>query len=302
MVFSKPFRSNALQSFFAFISRIQVLIFWSFISSAVSKPASKNAKPPKAGAKPQSLPARKGADLRGRGKVFFRILWVLVFVVCFLLFVPVWQSFSLRYADPALTGTALQRWFEAEGEGNEVAFPRLRWTESRRIPQSFFRLVWLSEDQRFFEHGGFDWTEMQNAWEDAKEGGGIRGASTITMQCARTVFLWQGRSWVRKALEAYYTFWMELFLEKKRIFEIYVNVVEMGPGIYGIGEASEKFYGRSPLKLSLKEQALIVGAFPNPAGRNPVNPSAKLQEKQGELLSRFLSAEFPQELSKIGKK
>lgn len=266
------------------------------------KPVFKNAKPPKAGAKSQSLPARKGADLLGRGKVFFRVLWVLVFVVCFLLLVPAWQSFSLRYADPALTGTALQRWLEAKGEGNEVAFPRLRWTEPRRIPQSFFRLVWLSEDQRFFEHGGFDWTEMQNAWEDAKEGEGIRGASTITMQCARTVFLWQGRSWVRKALEAYYTFWMELFLEKKRIFEIYVNVVEMGPGIYGVGAAGEKFYGRNPLKLSLKEQALIVGAFPNPAARNPVNPSAKLREKQEELLSRFSSAEFPQELSKIGKK
>lgn len=218
-------------------------------------------------------------------------------VVLFVLLVPIWQVAMLRWGNPTTTGTAVQRWCE---EGFGVPLARLQWVDSRRIPQSFFRFVWLAEDQRFFEHGGFDWIEMQKAWEAREEGG--RGASTITMQVARTLFLWQGRSWVRKVLEAYYTVWMELVLDKKRIFELYVNAVELGAGIHGLGAASGKYYDRNPLQLSLKEQALLVGCLPAPLMRNPLKPDENLRERQGWLLEEFEKTEFPAELTKLGKR
>jgi Membrane carboxypeptidase (penicillin-binding protein) len=98
----------------------------------------------------------------------------------------------------------------------------------------FLEHLWISEDQRFFQHEGFDWKEMDLAVKEAeRKGKPVRGASTITNQCARSIFLWQGRSWIRKGLESYYTIWMEALLPKRRILELYANVIEMGPGSTG---------------------------------------------------------------------
>ena len=119
---------------------------------------------------------------------------------------------------------------------------RYRWIGLPQIPEMFLEHLWISEDQRFFQHEGFDWKEMELAVKEAeRKGKPVRGASTITNQCARSIFLWQGRSWIRKGLESYDTIWMEMLLPKRRILELYANVIEMGRGIYGVEAASQHY-------------------------------------------------------------
>lgn len=221
-------------------------------------------------------------------------------VLVLLLLVPAFQVWTLVWSNPETTGTMVQRYVEAKLTQKTIPW-RMYWTSSQQVPQSFFRFVWVAEDQRFFMHDGFDWIELQKAWENTADGEG-RGASTITMQCARTIFLWQGRSWFRKALEAYYTVWMECFLSKERILELYVNVVELGDGIYGVGRASRHYFKRNPVQLSIKEQALLVAMLPNPRHSNPLQPNSSLSNHQQTILFRASNAEFPKELESIGKK
>lgn len=229
--------------------------------------------------------------------------WLLLPVALFLLVTlgPAGQVLALRWFPPLTTGTALQRWWEAPAEAREKMPWRITWTSASRLPRSFFQFAWTAEDQRFFQHRGFDWVEVQAAWEQMQAGGRSRGASTITMQAARTLFLWQGRSWLRKALEAYYTVWMELLLDKERIFEIYANVVEMGPGVYGVESAARHWYGRTAIRLSRTEIALLVVLLPNPLEWNPRQPSPVLRQRQQRLLRRAERAVFPAELQRLGQ-
>ncbi len=119
---------------------------------------------------------------------------------------------------------------------------RYRWIDLEQMPEMFLKHLWVSEDERFFQHEGFDWKEVDLAMKKAERTGKlVRGASTITNQCARSIFLWQGRSWMRKGLESYYTLWMEALLPKRRILELYANVIEMGRGIYGGGSGRAAF-------------------------------------------------------------
>jgi monofunctional biosynthetic peptidoglycan transglycosylase len=214
---------------------------------------------------------------------------------------PAWQVLFLRWFDPLTTGTALQRVVEARWQANNPVPPwRIYWLPGDSVPRSFYRLVWASEDQRFFDHEGFDWIEMRRAWEARGEGRG-RGASTITMQTARTVFLWQGRSWLRKALEAVYTFWMELLLDKHRIFELYVNAAEMGPGIYGVGAAARFHFDRRPGQLNIREQALLVAILPNPRQADLQNPDRSVLQRQQRILQRAEKSAVPPELRRLGR-
>ena len=120
-----------------------------------------------------------------------------------------------------------------------------------------------------------------------------RGASTITQQCARSLFLWQGRSWFRKSLEAYYTVWMELLLSKGRILELYVNVIELGDGIYGIEAAAQKYYGVSADKLTREQAAMLVAIMPNPKQWNPLQPSERVLKRKELVLQRLEYARLP---------
>ncbi len=156
-----------------------------------------------------------------------------------------------------------------------------------QIPEMFLKHLWLSEDQRFFQHEGFDWKEMDLAMEKAERTGKpVRGASTITNQCARSIFLWQGRSWIRKGLESYYTIWMELLLPKRRILELYANVIEMGRGIYGVEAASRHYFGVSARGLTREQSAMLAAVLPNPKGWDPTKPSVMLRWRQQRILRR----------------
>ena len=177
-------------------------------------------------------------------------------------------------------------------------FPlQYRWIDLRQVPEMFLKHLWISEDQRFFQHDGFDWKEIDAAMERSERTGKpVRGASTITMQCARSVFLWQGRSWIRKGLEAYYTFWMEALLPKRRILELYANVIEMGRGIYGVEAASRHYFGVSAASLTREQSAALAAVLPNPKGWNPTRPGATLRRRQRRILQREQAADFPREL------
>lgn len=125
--------------------------------------------------------------------------------------------------------------------------------------------VIASEDQLFPDHNGFDFRSIQKAVSyNKRKPGRVHGASTISQQVAKNVFLWQGRSWIRKGLEVYFTFMIELIWGKKRILEVYLNEAEMGKGIYGIESASRKYFKKSAAKLTRKEAAMIASSLPNP--------------------------------------
>jgi monofunctional biosynthetic peptidoglycan transglycosylase len=239
--------------------------------------------------------ASRGAKRkRSASRGFFRRwkwIWIVLLV---LLLIPAVQVAVVRFVDPPRT---LPMWVEQVSASGPKAPLRYRWIPLAQIPEMFLKHLWISEDQRFFQHEGFDWKEMDLAMEKAeKTGKPVRGASTITNQCARSIFLWQGRSWIRKGLESYYTIWMEVLLPKRRIFELYANVIEMGPGIYGVEAASQHYFGVSARGLTREQSAMLAAVLPNPKGWDPANPSPMLRWRQQRILRREQNAHFPEKL------
>jgi len=138
------------------------------------------------------------------------------------------------------------------------------WTPLNQISKSMQLAVISSEDQNFPTHHGFDFDEIQKAIAEQQDGGRVRGASTISQQTAKNVFLWDGKNFIRKGLEAYFTVFIELIWGKKRIMEIYLNVVEFGDGIYGAEAAAHHYFGKSAANLSQAESASLAALLPNP--------------------------------------
>lgn len=154
---------------------------------------------------------------------------------------------------------------------------------SRHAPQA----VYAAEDQKFMEHNGFDWEEMEKVWKANKEGKRVRGASTISQQTAKNVFLWPGRNLFRKGLEAYFTFLIELIWGKERIMTVYLNVIEMGEGIYGIEAAAQHNFNKSAKKLNRNEAALIAAVLPNPRRWTPSRPTPYILGRQAWILRQM---------------
>jgi monofunctional biosynthetic peptidoglycan transglycosylase len=144
------------------------------------------------------------------------------------------------------------------------------WTDLDAISPHLVRAVLTAEDARFCSHRGIDWVEVQNALDD--EDGRLRGASTITMQTVKNLFLWTGRAWIRKAIEAPLALYAELVLPKPRIMEIYLNIVEWGAGVYGAAAASRYYFGVAPSELSPAQAARLAAILPAPTTRDAANP------------------------------
>lgn len=188
----------------------------------------------------------------------------------------------------------LLRAAEAAIDGKNESATAYQWLDLNQIDRDFIHLALVAEDQRFFTHDGFDWKEIETARKRAaRSGGPVRGASTITMQCARSLFLWPGRSWIRKGAEAYYTFWLELLVPKRRILELYVNVAELGPRIYGVGAAAQRYYGTGASDLSRSQAAMLVALLPAPTAWNPHAPSPRLKRRYSRLLKTPESQPIP---------
>ncbi len=224
------------------------------------------------------------------------VRWVLILLGA-ALFIPVVEVAMVRFIDPPRTMPMVIHQIGGMFRTSPKTPLRYQWIDLRRMPVMFLKHLWISEDQRFFEHDGFDWKEMDIAIKEAeRKGRPVRGASTITMQCARSLFLWQGRSWIRKGLESYYTVLMEWFLSKRRILELYANVIQMGNGIYGIEAASQYYFKVEPQSLTPGQSAMLAAVLPNPAGWNPVKPGPTLRHRQRRILQREPEARFPANL------
>ncbi len=204
--------------------------------------------------------------------------------------IPPLQVAATIVFNPPYSPMQFQR--KLEGRKNQPII----WVPLDQTPVRLVHFIWSSEDQDFFNHGGFDMDSMLKAIEIAKKKGhGVQGASTITMQCARSVFLWQGRSYLRKALEAYYTVWMELLLSKQRILELYLNHIELGPGLYGIGAAAREYYQKTPTQLTRSQMIALAAILPNPLEWSPVKPNATVLRKIQRIEKLSANAPFPKD-------
>jgi len=178
----------------------------------------------------------------------------------------------LRWAPPLLTPFMVGDKLKVLRAGQSVDI-EYRWVPWERIAPVMALAVVAAEDQKFPRHRGFDVPSLRRAVAEGQRGGRLRGASTISQQLAKNLFLWSGRSWVRKALEAYFTVLLEAVLPKRRILELYLNVVELGPGVYGVEAAALRFFAKPAAQLTLREAARLAAVLPNPRRMRVDRPS-----------------------------
>jgi monofunctional biosynthetic peptidoglycan transglycosylase len=195
--------------------------------------------------------------------------------------------------DPPITLTQL--WSVLSGDGLKRDY-----IDYDEMPGSIKLAVISSEDQVFPDHNGFDFKSIKKAMTyNEKKPGRIRGASTISQQVAKNVFLWQGRSWIRKGLEVYFTFMIELIWGKQRILEMYLNVAEMGKGIYGIEAASKAYFNKPAKELSRREAALIASALPNPVKYTVKPLSRYVSIRSGWVMRQMNNIDGDSDVQKI---
>jgi len=171
------------------------------------------------------------------------------------------------------------------------------WESWDNISKNFYRAVVSAEDARFMQHSGIDWKAVEAAqkYNERHKGKKKRGASTITMQTAKNAFLWHGRNYVRKGLEAYFTILIETIWGKKRILEVYANIVEFGEGLYGVEAAAQKYFKKPASKLTKREAALLAAILPNPRLWNPARPTAYLNKRANWVMARMNSVRIPKD-------
>lgn len=185
----------------------------------------------------------------------------------------------LRFVPPPVTAFMLQQ----TGAGDY----RYDWVEWAALGTQPALAVLASEDQKFFDHNGFDFGAIETALADRAAGKPLRGASTITQQVAKNLFLWSGRSFARKGLEAWFTLLLEITWSKRRILETYLNVAEFGPGIYGVPAAARHYFGKPPAALTAQEAALLAAVLPNPALLRVERPTEYVRERQRWIVGQM---------------
>lgn len=193
----------------------------------------------------------------------------------------------LRVVDPPVTPLMLLRLAEGALAGRWVGIDRT-WVDLDEVSPALLRSVVAAEDARFFTHHGVDFTELERAraYNERQRGKRLRGASTITMQCARSTFLWTGRTWARKGLEVYFTALLELLWSKRRILEVYVNVVEWGDGVYGVEAAAQRAFGVPASRLTAHQAALLAAVLPGPQRWSAAAPTTYLRGRAARIAAR----------------
>ena len=191
-----------------------------------------------------------------------------------------------RFLAPPATALMVERrigsWF-----GEAAYDPQYNWVSMDQISPSMGLAVIAAEDQNFLAHTGFDWEAIQRALDHNERSSRTRGASTITQQTAKNLFLWQGRSWTRKGVEAYFTLLLESLWSKKRILETYLNIVEFGDGIYGVEAASQRYFRKPARRLNAEEAALLAAVLPNPHRFKVRAPSGYVRDRQQWILRQM---------------
>lgn len=202
--------------------------------------------------------------------MIFSFLWVLLY----------------RWVDPPLSGVMAERIIEARRAGNSVFRIDQQWCALDSVGPYLPVAIVAAEDQRFLEHSGFDTVEIEKALAAREDGARLRGASTLSQQVAKNVFLWSGRSYLRKGLEAWFTVLIELLWNKERILEVYLNVAETGDGLFGFCRACEVRFGKDCERLSPYQLALLVATLPNPRQRRADKPTAYLHQRASWIVKQ----------------
>ena len=199
-----------------------------------------------------------------RGAFFAVLAWFAISWLCVLV---------LRFVPPVTSAFMLERRLAAATHGERDFVLKYQWIPFNKVSSDLPIALVAAEDQKFPTHHGFDLQAIADALDEAEEGERLRGASTISQQTAKNLFLWNGRSFVRKGLEAYFTVLLELTWPKRRILEVYLNIAEFGDGTYGAQAAAQQFFGKPAAQLGPRESALLASVLPNPKKLRADRPS-----------------------------
>lgn len=215
-----------------------------------------------------------------------RIFRWISFAIIFFLVSSVSAVVVLKWLPVYYTPLMFIRVVEQVADGRKPKIEH-EWVSIDRISENMPLAVVSSEDARFLKHNGFDFEEIYKARLQAFRGGKEWGASTISQQTAKNVFLWPGHSWVRKGFEAYFTVLIEFIWGKERIMEVYLNSVEMGDGIYGVKAVSRLNFDKNPDQLTRRDAALIAATLPSPLTRDSKNPSGELLRRRNRIVQEM---------------
>ena len=206
----------------------------------------------------------------------------------------------LRWVDPPVSAFMAGRWIDARLDGER--HPRLyhEWVDWDALPRNVPLAAVAAEDQRFPAHRGFDLIEMRNAWQDYRDGKRLRGASTISQQTAKNLFLWSGRDPIRKGLEVWLTFLLEALWSKQRILEVYLNIAQFSSDTFGVGAASWRYFDRPVTALGAEQAALLAAVLPNPEIYRLAAPSAKVRERARWIRRQMHQLGGPRYLDRLG--
>jgi monofunctional biosynthetic peptidoglycan transglycosylase len=220
-----------------------------------------------------------------------RRLWVFLKYFALTFFVVTISGVLIyKFLPVPFTPLMVQRSFE-QAIGGKKMHIKHQWVPIEKISSNMILAAVAAEDNNFLLHRGFDFEAIEKAQKYNEKSKRIRGASTISQQTCKNVYLWLGRNYVRKGLEAYYTFLVETFWSKKRIMEVYLNSIEMGNGIFGIEAASQTYFKKHASQLTRAESAIIAASFPNPRKRNPAAPGSYLVNRQQLILNNMSKIE-----------
>lgn len=215
-----------------------------------------------------------------------RVYWFCVKAFLWLFFGSIGYVIVLKYVPVWVTPLVVSRWVDTFGT-DESGHVYKKWRSYNDVSREAALAVVASEDQAFPAHWGFDFDEIQDAIKENQRRKRPRGASTISQQVAKNVFLWNGRSYVRKGLEVYFTALIELIWGKKRILEVYLNVAETGPMTFGVEAASVRYYGHSAMSLTRSEAARIAAVLPNPRRLSIARPSNYVQRRTSQIAGQM---------------
>ncbi len=207
---------------------------------------------------------------KGKWKTGWRRKFKLaLYAAAVLLLAPVPVILCCALIQPPLTSIMVQQTIGRVFTGERPIWPKHTTVSRSAISPNLRRAVIASEDDRFYLHYGIDFVEINNALDRRRRGGKLRGASTLTQQVAKNLFLWNGRSFVRKGMEMYLTLWLELLLSKERILDLYLNLAEWGPSVYGAESAARAHFGKSAFNLTREEAARLAAILPSPKRWSP---------------------------------
>ena len=203
-----------------------------------------------------------------------------------LLLLPLLAVLVFRFVSPPVSALMIERRIDFFFNRQPYS-PQYHWVSLDKIAPAMEAAVIAAEDQNFFRHHGFDWQAIEKAVDYNERGKRVRGASTLTQQTAKNLFLWPGRDWARKGVEAYFTVLLETCWGKRHILETYLNIVEFGDGVFGVEAASQKYFHKPALRLTAAEAALLAAVLPNPHLLRVDKPSAYVHERQQWILQQM---------------